>query len=188
MDGHGALSSTDTWMLSVTGTFALNLPGSGGASASWGKSPTSSTGGALRLGQASAIVSQPSNLDLVTYGGCNYTADGSFSGSCANQDGHSLSFSSPALASGQWTNTANCPSPRYGAVLAQNLNNPSSWPAQAFLALGSEPTAWSSSSSLIHGEVGVLDVNAGTWTRVLPSGNASHRYIPHKRWLRCFQC
>ena len=84
---------------------------------------------------------------------------------CAGGDAHAVIASTEG---NSWSTIAQCPSARYGAVLAQNHNNMFS--QQVFMLFGlSDPNQYDDGNLSTHGEIGVLNVDQGVWSRVLPS-------------------
>ena len=73
-----------------------------------------------------------------------------------------------STAGNTWSTIAQCPSARYGVVLAQNHNDLFS--QQVFMLFGlSDPTLYDDGDLSTHGEIDVLHVDQGVWPRVLPS-------------------
>ncbi|KAJ7591083.1 hypothetical protein C8J56DRAFT_1003660 [Mycena floridula] len=156
-DGSKALPLSDVWRLSVSGTLSSNLPHA--VSGSWEFLNTSTL--PSRVDIASTVLFQ----QIVAAGGCSTLSNND---SCATGDSYIINTQ---------TRTANtpgsCPAPRKGASLIPNLNtNSASFATQVFLLLGTfDQSEWSDDGALEKGEVDILDVDTGTWSRILPSGD-----------------
>ncbi|KAF8231918.1 hypothetical protein L208DRAFT_1274765 [Tricholoma matsutake] len=156
-NGTQASSLSDVWRLHISGTLSPNLPNY--TTASWdhltiGNLPT-------RAGQAGAVISQ----QIISMGGCNLT----FSIGCTQeQDSYVVDVQRQVAVSPK-----PCPAPRTSPVLVPNMNRlTTSFSSQVYLLLGTVNTSqWQDDNGLNNGEVAVLDINAGTWSRILPSGD-----------------
>lgn len=105
------------------------------------------------------------------YGGCDNTTTGAVS--CAGQDIHVFSSEDS-----QWSDINSCPSARLGAVLAPNYNplfTGQAFGDQAFLLLGLSPNTNTTDTNGLDnkGEIDVLSIAQGVWSRVLPSCDPS---------------
>jgi hypothetical protein len=153
-DGSSALPLSDFWRLNVSGTLSSNLPNS--ARGSWEKlnfatiTPLTQAGYSV-LGQEVAVA-----------GGCDKQGDCNVQNSFVINSANLQSISPKA-----------CPTPRDGPVLIPNMNTLSdSFSSQVFMLLGTfNSSLWDDQEGLAQGEVDVLDVNTGSWTRALPSGD-----------------
>ena len=116
--------------------------------------------------QAGTVIGQ----QIITYGGCSIPPNSSFS--CEGQDSYVIN-----VPTGLNIPPAPCPAPRQNAVLVPNFNDFSTaFVSQVFLLLGTFNTSlWQDDGGLLHGEVAVLDINTGSWSRVLPSGDPGTR-------------
>lgn len=85
--------------------------------------------------------------------------------SCAQQDAHIIANT----AGGQWNDIAACPSARIGAAFVPNLNH--LFNDMAFLLFGLSPNTNQGDVSELgsRGEIDVLSISQGIWSRVLPS-------------------
>ncbi|KAF5322272.1 hypothetical protein D9619_001142 [Psilocybe cf. subviscida] len=162
-DGQKTSPLSDAWELSLSGTLSSNMPDS--VNGSWlpvtiGKLPG-------RIEQAGTVVGQ----QIIAAGGCDSNTPASaVNSSCAQQDSFVINAENESAVTPNF-----CAAPRAGPVLVSNQNAFSqNFASQVFLLLGTlDTTLWDDSNGLAHGEVAVLDINAGTWTRVLPSGDPS---------------
>ncbi|KII94622.1 hypothetical protein PLICRDRAFT_148646 [Plicaturopsis crispa FD-325 SS-3] len=157
-DSSGPTSLSDVWEFQISGTLSSNLPNS--SVGSW----SSSTIGKLpsRVGQAGTVIQQL----LVSAGGCGTSS--LTSDSCAQQDAYVLDTQKHSDIA-----PSDCPAPRLSGTFVPNTNGfSSSYTTQAFLMLGTFNTSlWNDGGGLEKGEVAVLDVEAGSWSRILPSGD-----------------
>jgi hypothetical protein len=156
-DGSQSSSLSDIWRFNITGSLSANLQNSVG---SWDH---------LTIGNLPAKVGQGGTIaynQIVTVGGCNASTGNS--SACAQQDSYVIAISSNNIIS-----PAPCPAPRYGPALVPNMNGyTSSFSSQVFVLSGLyDSSVWNVGNITNDGEIGVLDINAGTWTRVLPSGD-----------------
>ena len=174
-NSSGPISLSDIWKLHLSGTLSSNLPNS--SFGSWEYVPIGRLPGFID--QASTVVGS----QIIVAGGCNSTSSNS---SCAQQS--SFVFNT---ATNSEISPGSCTTPRFGGTLVQNFNSfSSSFSSQVFLLLGTfDGSKWSDGGALSKGEVvsqllwkesahciahvvqAVLDINAGTWSRVLPSGD-----------------
>ncbi|RDB22576.1 Dynein regulatory complex subunit 7 [Hypsizygus marmoreus] len=148
---------SDVWRFKIAGTLSSNLPNS--SVGSWdhlsiGHLPP-------RLNLAGAVISN----QIIVTGGCNSTASRSV---CATQDSYVIDAGRR-----QEVSPAICPAPRTGPILIPNANKfTSSFSSQAYLLLGTlDETRWNDDNGLDNGEVAVLDINTGSWSRILPAGD-----------------
>ncbi|KAF8897520.1 hypothetical protein BD779DRAFT_1667490 [Infundibulicybe gibba] len=157
-DGNHPDPLSDVWRLNVSGTLSSNLPTD--AKGTWENLMISDL--PARVGQAGTVISH----QIAIAGGCsNASASGN---ACAQQD----SFVVDAQRRSS-TPLHPCPAPRLSPVLTQNFNPfSSSFSSQAFLLLGTfDKSLWQDDGGLDQGEVAVLDINTGSWSRILPSGD-----------------
>ncbi|KAF8175374.1 hypothetical protein BJ912DRAFT_988653 [Pholiota molesta] len=154
---------SDVWRLSLSGTLSSNMPDS--VNGSWSKVSIGNLPG--RVEQAGTVVLQ----QIVAMGGCaSSTSLTATNSTCATQDSFIINTQS------QTTVTPSiCPAPRASPVLVPNLNGFSTaFASQVFLMLGTFNTSlWQDSNGLSQGEVAILDISTGTWTRTIPSGDPS---------------
>ncbi|KAI0068702.1 hypothetical protein BV25DRAFT_1817611 [Artomyces pyxidatus] len=153
-----AVPLSETWQLSISGTLSANLPNS--VVGSWvqqtiGNEPAVS-------GQGGTVLKQ----QLVSYGGCTNTA--SPNTSCVQGGSYVID-----VADGTAIAPAGCATPRLGAAVVPNMNGFSSgFNTQVFVLLGLfDTSAWNDGGGLAKGEVDVLDIMGGSWSRVLPAGD-----------------
>jgi hypothetical protein len=153
----------DLWQLEVDGTIAENIQN---AKATWTKiSAEVPAGFKGKTGAAGTVMRPLTNpqYSLLGFGGCDGVVEGN--ATCAGGDAHAVVAST---AGNTWNTIAQCPSARYGSVLAQNHNDMFS--QQAFMLFGlSDPDQYDDGNLTTHGEIGVLHVDQGVWSRVLPS-------------------
>ena len=153
----------DIWQLEIDGTIAENIQN---AKATWTKiSAQVPAGFKTKTGAAGTVMRPLTNpqYSLLSFGGCDGVIEGNVT--CANGDAHAVVAST---AGNTWNTIAQCPSARYGAVLAQNHNDMFS--QQVFMLFGlSDPNQYDDGNLTTHGEIGVLHVDQGVWSRVLPS-------------------
>ncbi|KXN90240.1 hypothetical protein AN958_04031 [Leucoagaricus sp. SymC.cos] len=148
-DGITTFPLSDVWRLHLSGTLSSNLPNS--SSGSWDK---------LSIGSFQVVGQQ-----LIAMGGCDTAQSNT---SCTRQDSFVLNIDrSTGISPGA------CPAPRLGPAMTPNLNPFSpSFASQVFTLVGTFNTSqWADGGGLGKGEIDILDINTGTWTRVLPSGD-----------------
>ncbi|KAG6850041.1 hypothetical protein H0H93_002050 [Arthromyces matolae] len=156
-DGHDADSLSDIWRFNVSGTLSSNLPDD--VNGSWDH---------LKIGNLPAKVNVSSAVighQVVLTGGCSSP---SVNGTCADQDTYIIDAQQQS-----GTTFSVCPAPRTSPVLVRNFNQfTSTFASQIYLLLGTVDTAqWDDGGGHNEGEVAILDVEAGTWSRILPSGD-----------------
>ncbi|KAH9482635.1 hypothetical protein JR316_0004735 [Psilocybe cubensis] len=161
-NGNSIDPLSDVWRLNISGILSSNLPNS--VQGSWERiSGISNLPG--RVNQAGTIVMN----QIVASGGCNSsTSSTTTNTACAKQDSFVINTqSSSAVSPGP------CPAPRISPVLVPNLNAfDSSFASQTFMVLGGfNLSLWEDSNGHSQGEVAILDINTGSWTRVIPSGD-----------------
>ena len=160
-DGQSTFPINDVWQFEITGALSSNLA-SNYTFGSWSSQSVGNAPGAS-VNQASTVL----GTYIVSVSGCNTTADSS--DTCADSNsyvinaGSSLSEITPPA----------CPAPRYGGALVSNPSTASSsFNSQVFLILGTfNSSIWDDQGGLQHGEVAVLDVGTGDWSRILPAGD-----------------
>ncbi|KAF8076371.1 hypothetical protein FPV67DRAFT_1664652 [Lyophyllum atratum] len=156
-DGSRLSSFSDIWRLNISGTLSSNLPND--SEGSWDL---------LTIGHLPSK-SNPSgtvvNHQMIITGGCSSPAS---NGVCADQDSYLVdtqrrSETSPGV----------CPAPRTSPILVPNASKfTSNFASQVYLLLGIlDKTTWHDDDGLDNGEVAILDIQAGTWSRILPSGD-----------------
>jgi hypothetical protein len=157
-DASHANSLSDIWRLTISGTLSSNLPDS--VQGSWVNQPIGNL--PAKFGQAGTVIGR----QIIVAGGC--TQPLTLASPCMEQDSYVINTEiNTDIAPGP------CPAPRDSAVLVPNLNGfSSSFSSQVFLLLGMvNATIWEDDGGLNNGEVAVLDINTGSWSRVLPSGD-----------------
>ncbi|KAH7879795.1 hypothetical protein F5879DRAFT_930691 [Lentinula edodes] len=165
-DGSSLEPLSNVWRLNISGVLSSNNPTS--VSGSW-QEITINNFNSLSTQNLSGTMVMDS---VAVYGGCATTS--TTNNSCATQNAYSLDIDTRTS-----TDPNNCPAPRFGAVMTPNLNSVSATSTQVMLLLGTfNSSLWSDDSGLDNGEVDFWDVGAGTWIRVIPSGDpgssASH--------------
>lgn len=152
----------DLYRLQMSGAIAGNIQN---PVATWTKMASSQTGNATsRISQAGlAMRTLEGEATLGYYGGCASTSEPSVA--CAQQDAHVIGTAS----GGQWNDIVACPSARLGASFVANYNHLFS--DMAFLVLGLSPSTNATDVQELgtRGEIDVLSISQGTWSRVLPS-------------------
>lgn len=168
-DGTTLFPVTDVWEFTVNGTLSSNLPNS--TFGSWTSQTIGSTPG-YSTNQASTVL----GTSVVSVSGCNTTTG--TNDNCANRNEYVISAGSTP---GEIALSA-CPAPRYGAAMVFNsLSIPSSsnFQTQVFLLLGTfNSSVWDDQGGLQKGEVAVLDIETGGWSRVLPAGDPGTTGVP----------
>lgn len=156
-NGTTVNSLSTIWRLNISGTLSSNLPND--SSGYWdqitiGNLPSRTDTGDVVLSQ-----------QIIAIGGCD---SDSGDASCVKQDSYVINAQTRTEIS-----PAGCPAPRTNPVVVPNVNgNSTSFSSQIFLLLGTiDETLWSDDGGLVKGEVAILDVNTGSWSRVLPSGD-----------------
>ncbi|KAG0709621.1 hypothetical protein DFH29DRAFT_841147 [Suillus ampliporus] len=156
-DGTNMYPLSDVWELTITGALSSNLVND--LNGTWSQT-VGNTG--YSVNQASTVV----QTSLISVSGCNTTNHSN--NSCAEgnlyivETGSSMPVYPPS-----------CPAPRYGGVLVPNLSPfSSSYATQMFLLLGTfNSSLWNDQGGLQKGEVAVLDIGSGDWSRILPAGD-----------------
>ncbi|KAG6854794.1 hypothetical protein C0991_001221 [Blastosporella zonata] len=163
-DGISPSSFSDVWRLNISGTLSSNLPND--TNGSWdhlliGNLPS-------KFNATGTVVGH----QVVVTGGC--TSD-SPSGICAEQESYVIDTQRLSE-----TSTSVCPAPRINPVLVQNTNSvTSTFASQVLLLLGTiDRTIWDDDNGLNDGEVAILDIQTGTWSRIIPSGDPGSSGIP----------
>ena len=153
----------EIWQLQIDGTIAENIQN---AIATWTKTTAQVPAGfKTKTGAAGTVMRPLTNpqYSLLSFGGCDGTIEGN--ATCAGGDAHTVVAGSDG---NSWNIITQCPSARYGAVLAQNHNDMFS--QQVFMLFGlSDPNQYDDTNLTTRGEIGVLHVDQGVWSRVLPS-------------------
>ncbi|KAG1755705.1 hypothetical protein EDB19DRAFT_1924969 [Suillus lakei] len=148
-DGTNMYPLSDVWDFTISGALSSNLA----------NNYTNGAWMSTRLPQSFRPTSSPVS-------GCNTTNNSNES--CAEGNSYVLE-----VESNMEINPPSCPAPRYGGSLAPNLNTfSSSYANQVFLVLGTfNSSLWDDQGGLQKGEVAVLDIGSGDWSRVLPAGD-----------------
>ncbi|KDR83756.1 hypothetical protein GALMADRAFT_236113 [Galerina marginata CBS 339.88] len=160
-NGNTVSPLSDVWRLNVSGTLSSNLPDS--VQGSWEHLTINSLPG--RVSQAGAVISH----QVIATGGCDSNVSPTATNAtCPKQDAFIIDALSQAAVT-----PSSCPAPRVAPVLVPNMNTFSTaFGSQVFLLLGSfNSSLWQDSNGLVRGEVAILDINTGSWTRILPSGD-----------------
>ncbi|KAF8528839.1 hypothetical protein BU17DRAFT_79994 [Hysterangium stoloniferum] len=162
-------ASSDLYQLVVTGTLAADLTTIQGV---WKNISLSSfLPGKTDAGGALISQTQARPARIVVTGGCGSNAAPLLTNiSCVDPANYVLTVSPQSSIS-----PAQCPAPRLGPVMVPNLSGASTaFLSQSFMLLGIfDGSAWNDDGGLSKGEVAVLDVDAGTWARVLPAPDPS---------------
>ncbi|EPQ59227.1 hypothetical protein GLOTRDRAFT_113979 [Gloeophyllum trabeum ATCC 11539] len=155
--GSNLYPLSEVWELNITGTLSPNDQSVVGT---WQRVSVHDSL-TPKIYQGGAVVGD----QIVSIGGCNST---SADDSCAQQDSYVIT-----AASGNVIAPNACPAPRVGPAVVANTNgDSSSFNSQVFVLLGIfNDTLWNDDGGLQKGEVDVLDINGGTWARILPSGD-----------------
>lgn len=158
-DGTNMYPLSDVWDFTISGTLSSNLA-TGSTNGAWSHQTVGNAG--YSVNQASTVV----QTNLISVSGCNSTNNSNES--CAEGNSYVLEVGSNIE-----INPPSCPAPRYGGSLAPNLNPfSSSYGNQVFLVLGTfNSSLWDDQGGLRKGEVAVLDIGSGDWSRVLPAGD-----------------
>lgn len=152
---------SEVWQLDISGTLSSNLVNS--LVGTWSKkSVTNSTAAAAVSGEGGTIVKE----QLVAFSGCVDTP--SPNTSCAQPYSYVTDAST-----GLSVLPASCAVPRIGAAVVANQNTfSSSFHSQVFVLLGLfNASDWNDGGGLQKGEVDVLDIDGGSWSRILPAGD-----------------
>ncbi|KAG2141689.1 uncharacterized protein EDB93DRAFT_1089266 [Suillus bovinus] len=158
-DGTNMYPLSDVWDFTISGTLSSNLA-TNNTFGAWSNQTVGSAG--YSVNQASTVV----QTSLISVSGCNTTNNSNES--CAEGESYILEVGSNVPIT-----PPSCPVPRYGGCLAPNLNPfSSSYGNQVFLLLGTfNSSLWDDQGGLQKGEVAVLDIGSGDWSRVLPAGD-----------------
>lgn len=166
-DGTTFFSLTDVWEFTVNGTLSSNLVNN--TFGSWTTQIIGSTPG-YSANQASTVLGS----SIVSVSGCNTTTG--TNDNCANRNEYVISASTTP---GE-IDLSVCPAPRYGAAMAFNpLSTSSNFQTQVFLLLGTfNSSEWDDQGGLQKGEVAILDIGTGGWSRILPAGDPGTTGVP----------
>ncbi|KAG1754026.1 uncharacterized protein EDB91DRAFT_1194979 [Suillus paluster] len=158
-DGTNMYPLSDVWELTVSGTLSSNLANNY-TSGAWSSQTVGTEG--YSVNQASTVI----QTSLISVSGCNTTNYSN--NSCAEGNSYVLEAGSNMEIA-----PPSCPAPRYGGALVPNMSPfSSSYANQAFLLLGTfNSSLWDDQGGLQKGEVAVLDIGAGVWSRILPAGD-----------------
>ncbi|KAH9179631.1 hypothetical protein EDB89DRAFT_2110951 [Lactarius sanguifluus] len=149
---------SEVWQLDISGTLSSNLVNS--LVGIWSKK---SVGNSTAVsGEGGTIVKQ----QLVAFSGCIGTP--SPNTSCAQPYSYVTDTST-----GLSVLPVPCAVPRIGSAVVANQNTfSSSFKSQVFVLLGLfNSSIWDDGGGLQKGEVDVLDINGGSWSRILPAGD-----------------
>ncbi|KAF8272049.1 hypothetical protein EI94DRAFT_1770000 [Lactarius quietus] len=152
---------SEVWQLDISGTLSSNLVNS--LVGTWSKiSVANNTAAAAVSGEGGTVVKE----QLVAFSGCIGTP--SPNTSCAQPYSYVTDAST-----GLSVLPAPCAVPRIGAAVVANQNTfSSSFNSQVFVLLGLfNSSDWGDGGGLQKGEVDVLDINGGSWSRILPAGD-----------------
>ncbi|KAA1466489.1 hypothetical protein DENSPDRAFT_791200 [Dentipellis sp. KUC8613] len=158
VDTNGPAPLSDTWQMRISGTLSSNLAND--VNASWIHQPIGSS--PAQAGDGGTVIGQ----QVIAVGGCANTT--SVTASCAQQGSWVFNFDrSSSISPGP------CAAPRIGASVVANMNGASqNFKTQVFVMLGIFNTSlWQDGGNLQKGEVDVLDIQGGSWARVLPAGD-----------------
>lgn len=149
---------SEVWQLDISGTLSSNLLNS--LVGTWSKSAVGNN--TAVSGEGGTVVKQ----QLVAFSGCIDTP--SPNPSCAQP----YSFVTDT-STGLSALPAPCAVPRIGAAVVANQNTfSSSFKSQVFVLLGLfNSSIWDDGGGLKKGEVDLLDINGGSWSRILPAGD-----------------
>ncbi|KAH6914922.1 hypothetical protein BKA70DRAFT_1257438 [Coprinopsis sp. MPI-PUGE-AT-0042] len=162
LDRSRAFRQSDVWRLDISGILSANLPSN--VLGSWQMIRLQdSLPGISRQGDT--IIGQR----IVSTGGClDRLQDSDGDPSCALENSSVID-----IAGRSFIAPSPCPAPRLDPILVPNTNSFSSrFASQVFLALGTvNVSLWDDGGGLGVGEVDILDLNTGSWSRVLPAGD-----------------
>ncbi|KAL4075874.1 hypothetical protein V8B97DRAFT_1925759 [Scleroderma yunnanense] len=167
-DGNTMFPLTDVWEFRVTGTLSSNLA-TNNTFGSWSNQTVGTIPG-TSVNQASTVLGS----SIVSVSGCNTTT-----GSDENCAERNMYVVTTGSSSNEIALQA-CPAPRYGAAMVWNpLSIPSNFQTQVFLLLGTfNSSMWDDQGGLQKGEVAILDIETGSWSRVLPAGDPGTSGVP----------
>ncbi|KAH9006759.1 hypothetical protein EDB86DRAFT_6106 [Lactarius hatsudake] len=150
---------SEVWQLDISGTLSSNLVNS--LVGIWSKKSLGNNNTAVS-GEGGTIVKQK----LVAFSGCTGTP--SPNTSCAQPYSYVTDTSN-----GLSVLPVSCAVPRIGSAVVANQNTfSSSFTSQVFVLLGLfNSSIWDDGGGLQKGEVDVLDINGGSWSRILPAGD-----------------
>ncbi|KAG6880048.1 hypothetical protein C0992_007365 [Termitomyces sp. T32_za158] len=157
-DGNHSSSFSDVWTLDISGTLSSNLPND--TDGSWDHLTIQN------LPSKSNVSGTVVGHQVVLTGGCSSPSE---KDTCAEeQDSYVIDTQRLMV-----TSLSVCPAPRTGPVLVRNSNGfTSTFTSQVYLLLGTlNETRWNDDGGLGNGEVAVVDIQTGTWSRILPSGD-----------------
>lgn len=168
---------------SNTNTITLNVNDlSGGV----GGDPGSNNLVKGRWGTSSTIMP---GSKLVVFSGCNTKPSDEFVDSpnptCALTNGGILNFGSNfspvtlnKTTSSSWQSFNYCPAPRIGGTMVPNRNTFDSSYSQQVIMIGGRPDLenWNDQGGSSLGEVDVLDLTSGTWSRVIPAQKENEKF------------
>ncbi|KAG6861604.1 hypothetical protein C0995_014511 [Termitomyces sp. Mi166 len=157
-DGIRPSSLSDVWRLNISGTLSSNLPND--SNGSWDH---------LTIGNLPSKYNVSGTVvghQVVLTGGCSSLSE---KGVCEGEQDTYVIDAQRLIA----TPLSVCPAPRTGPVLVRNSNSfTSTFTSQVYLLLGTlNNTRWNDDNGLDDGEVAILDIQTGTWSRILPSGD-----------------
>ncbi|KAG5724371.1 hypothetical protein E4T56_gene16053 [Termitomyces sp. T112] len=157
-DGIRPSSLSDVWRLNISGTLSSNLP-----------SDTNGSWDHLTIGNLPSKFNVSGTVvghQVVLTGGCSLLSE---TGACiAEQQSYVIDAQRLTV-----TPQSVCPAPRTGPVLVRNSNSfTSNFASQVYFLLGTlNKTRWKDDNGLNNGEVAILDIQTGSWSRILPSGD-----------------
>ncbi|KAG6919442.1 hypothetical protein DXG01_006325 [Tephrocybe rancida] len=165
-DGIRPSPFSDIWRLNISGTLSSNLPND--SIGSWDH---------LTIGNLPSKFSESGTVvghQVIMTGGCTSNVLPQ-SGTCAEQETYVIDTQRQSE-----TSSSVCPAPRTNPVLVRNSNGlTSTFASQVYLLLGTlDHTKWDDSNGLENGEVAILDIQTGTWSRILPSGDPGNSGKP----------
>ncbi|KZT12572.1 uncharacterized protein LAESUDRAFT_5846 [Laetiporus sulphureus 93-53] len=164
-DGTTVFPLSNIWRLTVTGVLSSNNPN--GSYGSWENISLPNSNLPSKVGAAGAVISQTAQ-QIAAIGGCDASVPFTPSASCAEQDAYIINTQEDTSST-----ASDCPAPRLGGTVVPDFNqNSSDFTEQIFLLLGLFDTSlWSDDGGLQRGEVDVLRIDTGEWSRVLPAGD-----------------
>ncbi|KAH9814719.1 hypothetical protein DFH28DRAFT_928824 [Melampsora americana] len=168
---------------SNTNTITLNVSDlTGGV----GGDPNSNNLVKGRWGTSSTIMP---GSKLVVFSGCNTNPSDEFEESpnptCSLTSGGILNFGSNfspvtlnSSTTSSWQSFNYCPAPRIGGTMVPNRNTFDSSYSQQVIMIGGRPDLenWNDQGGSGLGEVDVLDVSSGTWSRVIPAQKDGEKF------------
>ncbi|KAH9951683.1 hypothetical protein B0H21DRAFT_783424 [Amylocystis lapponica] len=163
VDGTSVSPLSDVWRLNVTGTLSSNSVNT--VEGSWEQITISASNIPSKVGVAGAVVSQGAE-QIVAIGGC--TTTNATDSSYADPDSYIINVQAQNVQAPKA-----CPAARTGGTVVPNFLGPSSsFGSQMLYMLGTvNASLWDDGGGLEKGEVDILRIDTGAWSRILPAGD-----------------